>query len=96
MVKIEQEVRHLPEKEQRFLVDRFVPIVEDLAKTEQGRSDLAAICAAYMREHRPETSVTPEPAASDDQPRDERRDEAPQRRRKRPRRGGGRNRGGSG
>ena len=71
MVKIEQELRALPEREQRFLVDRYVPIVEDLAATEQGRRDLAAICAAYLREHRPETAVTdapPPPAGDADAP----------------------------
>jgi ATP-dependent RNA helicase DeaD len=67
MVKIEQELRALPEREQRFLVDRYVPIVEELAATELGRRDLAAICAAYLREHRPETAVTdaPSPPAGD-------------------------------
>jgi len=68
MVKIEQEVRALPEKEQRFLVQRFVPIVEELAATEDGRGDLAAICAAYMREHKPEVRVTETPPSERSDP----------------------------
>ena len=68
MVKIEQEVRALPEKEQRFLVQRFVPIVEELAANEDGRGDLAAICAAYMREHKPEVRVTETPPSGSSEP----------------------------
>ncbi len=68
MVKIEQEVRALPEKEQRFLVQRFVPIVEELAANQDGRGDLAAICAAYMREHKPEVRVTETPPSGSSEP----------------------------
>jgi ATP-dependent RNA helicase DeaD len=49
-VKIEQEVRHLPEHERKWRVDRFVPIVESLVATPDGRRDLAAVCAAYLHE----------------------------------------------
>jgi ATP-dependent RNA helicase DeaD len=66
MVKIEQETRALPERERRFQVDRFVPIVDQLAKSEEGRRDLAAICAAYIKEHRPETQVTVTPALAEE------------------------------
>jgi ATP-dependent RNA helicase DeaD len=59
-VKIEQEVRALPERERGWIVDRFVPIVEALAANEEGQRDLAAICAAYLREHRP-VLAPPEP-----------------------------------
>ena len=58
MVKVEQEVRQIPERERKFNVDRFVTIVEQMAASDVGRRDLAAICAAYLKEHRPETSVT--------------------------------------
>ncbi len=57
MVKIEREVRQVPERERAWTVDRFVPMVEALASTPEGKRDLAAICAAYLREHRPETTV---------------------------------------
>jgi ATP-dependent RNA helicase DeaD len=57
MVKIEQEVRAIPERERGWKVDRFLPVVEKLAGTPDGRRDLAAVCAAYLREHRPETEV---------------------------------------
>ncbi|MDJ0786636.1 MAG: DEAD/DEAH box helicase [Myxococcota bacterium] len=62
-VKIEQEIRQIPDREQAFKVDRFVPIVEKMAATPDGRRDLAAICASYLQEHRPETSVREEPPA---------------------------------
>lgn len=56
-VKVEHETRHIPESERRLQVDRLIPVVESLASTEQGRRDLAAVCAAYLREHRPETTI---------------------------------------
>ena len=59
-VKVEQEVRAIPERERQWTVDRFVPIVEALASTPEGTKDLAAICSSYLREHRPETNVTPQ------------------------------------
>jgi ATP-dependent RNA helicase DeaD len=62
-VKIEQEVRALPERERRARIERFLPVVEQLVSNEEGRSDLAAICAAYLAEHRPVTEVSvPAPA----------------------------------
>jgi len=67
-VKVEQEMRALPERERSFNVDRFVPIVEALASSEMGRRDLAGVCAAYLKEHRPETSVTEVPAARKPEP----------------------------
>ncbi len=79
-VKIEQEVRRLTERERVWNVDRFVPIVEFLASTPEGKKDLAAICASYLKEHRPETAVE-EPRRTSSDPRAE---EAPK-----PRTGGG-------
>jgi len=58
-VKIEQELRALPERERKWNLDRFLPVVDALAATAEGRRDLAAVCAAYLHEHRPETSVVP-------------------------------------
>jgi hypothetical protein len=90
-VKVEQEIRHIPERDRRDKVDRFVPLVEAMAATEVGRSELAAICAFYLQEHRPETTVREETsvARDDDRPRDERpggprRDGGRRRRRRRP------------
>src|SRR5262245_26417254 len=54
-VKIEQEVRAIPERERQSRIERFVPVVVSLAASEEGRRDLAAICAAYLSEHRPVT-----------------------------------------
>jgi ATP-dependent RNA helicase DeaD len=70
-VKIEQEVRQLPERERKWYVDRFVPIVEALVATPDGRRDLAAICACYLQEHRPETTVTEVTAPAAAEPRGE-------------------------
>ncbi|NQZ96406.1 MAG: DEAD/DEAH box helicase [Myxococcales bacterium] len=58
-VKVEQEMREIPERERQWKVDRFIPIVESLVSTPEGRRELAAICSSFLREHRPETSVTP-------------------------------------
>nr|MDJ0849235.1 C-terminal helicase domain-containing protein [Myxococcota bacterium] len=92
-VKTEQEIREIPATEQAWRVDRFVPVVEKMAATAEGRRDLAAICGSYLREHQPETAVreaeggerdrTPEPAPP---PRSEGRSGGGRRRRRRSRR----------
>jgi ATP-dependent RNA helicase DeaD len=56
-VKVEQEVRAIPERERSWRVDRWIPLVEAMAASEDGRRDLAAICASYLREHRPLTTI---------------------------------------
>lgn len=64
-VKTEQEVRAIPERERSWRVDRWIPLVEALAASEDGRRDLAAICASYLREHRPLTTIDePRPGAA--------------------------------
>jgi ATP-dependent RNA helicase DeaD len=92
-VKVEQEMRALPERERSFIVDRFVPVVESLASSEVGRRDLAGVCASYLKEHRPETSVTEAPAGETREPARKRsgaRSGRPRRQRSRgPRRGQG-------
>ena len=57
-VKVEHEIRTLPEQERRTRVDRYIPMVEDLISTPDGKRDLAALCAFYLQEHKPETTVT--------------------------------------
>jgi ATP-dependent RNA helicase DeaD len=57
-VKVEQEMRSVPAVDRAWKIDRFVPVVRSMAETEEGRRELAAICAAYLREHKPETSVS--------------------------------------
>jgi hypothetical protein len=52
-------------------------MVEDLISTPDGKRDLAALCAFYLQEHKPETTVT-----LDDEPTPRKPEEAP---RKRPR-----------
>ncbi len=67
-VKVEHETRHIDEAERKLQVDRLIPVVEALASSEQGRRDLAGVCAAYLKEHRPETSIPaadPASAAAD-------------------------------
>jgi len=56
-VKVEQEIRHLSPSDRVLRVDRFLPVVESLVASDEGRRDLAAICGSYLREHRPETAV---------------------------------------
>jgi ATP-dependent RNA helicase DeaD len=88
-VKVEQEIRHIPTREREWQIDRLVGLVRTLAASDEGQRELAAIAAAYLREHRPETTVTDGP------PRDEAAERAPE-----PRRdgggGGGRSAGGGG
>ncbi len=64
-VKIEHELRALPEREKQMLVDRFLPVVQSLSGSPDGQRDLAAICAVYMKEHKPQTTVTDVPSATD-------------------------------
>jgi ATP-dependent RNA helicase DeaD len=67
-VKIEQEVRAIPERERQSRIDRFVPVVEALGASDEGRRDLAAICAAYLSEHRPVTEPSLAPPAAGAEP----------------------------
>jgi len=57
-VKVEQEIRSLPESDRITKVDRYIPMVEDLILTPDGKRDLAALCAFFLQEHKPETTVT--------------------------------------
>jgi hypothetical protein len=59
-VKVEQEIRHISQRERTWKVDRLIPVVESMAANEDGRRELAAICASYLREHRPETTIRDE------------------------------------
>ena len=56
-VKVEHDVRHIPKSEQAFVIERLIPVVEEMADSIEGRRDLAAVCAAYLKDHRPETTV---------------------------------------
>ena len=88
-VKVEQEIRHIPTREREWQVDRLVGLVRTLAATDEGQRELAAIAAAYLREHRPQTSVSDDasdPAAA----------AAPRPRSSGPRDGGGGGRSGGG
>jgi ATP-dependent RNA helicase DeaD len=97
-VKIEQEMRHMSPTQRDLHVDRMVPIVEELSKTPVGRRDLAAIAAAYLVEHRPETTVRAEDAAVEATPKPDPDDPAHRspRDRDRSRGRGGKRRGGRG
>jgi len=57
-VKVEHEIRTLPEQDRLAKIDRYIPMVEDLFSTPDGKRDLAALCAFYLQEHKPETTVT--------------------------------------
>jgi ATP-dependent RNA helicase DeaD len=93
-VKVEQEMRSVPPQDRAWKIDRFVAVVQSMAATDEGRRELAAICASYMREHKPQTTVEPDAAVV---PYDERAEQRPGARpggggggRGRPRRRGGR------
>jgi ATP-dependent RNA helicase DeaD len=75
MVKVEQEMRAIPEAERAFTIDRLVPIVEEMAASRETLRDLAAVLAAYLREHRPERSVPSDAEPSRAAPRGEARDD---------------------
>jgi ATP-dependent RNA helicase DeaD len=62
-VKVEHEMRALPADVVSDQIDRLIPVVETLADSHEGRRDLAGILAAYLAEHRPETTVTETKAA---------------------------------
>jgi ATP-dependent RNA helicase DeaD len=92
-VKVEQEMRAVPERERAWKIDRWVPVVASMASSDEGRRELAAICSAYLKEHRPQTTVD-EADVAGATARDADAERAPQRReggggRGRPRRGGG-------
>jgi ATP-dependent RNA helicase DeaD len=96
VVKVEQEVRALPEQDRKAKVDRFIPIVEGLIRSPEGMRDLAALCSFYMDEHKPETSVTnaAEVPKAEEPPRPDRPGRRRRSRRKNGGSGGGRHRGG--
>ena len=87
-VKVEQEIRHIPTREREWQIDRLVGLVKTLAASDEGQRELAAIAAAYLREHRPQTTVSDDPAV------DAAANTAP--RAREPRRDGGGSRGGGG
>ena len=65
-VKVEQEIRHLPDREREFKVDRWVPVIREMAESPEGLRELALAASAYMQEHRPETSVKEDRHAGDE------------------------------
>jgi ATP-dependent RNA helicase DeaD len=87
-VKVEQEIRHIPTREREWQIDRLVGLVKTLAASDEGQRELAAIAAAYLREHRPQTTVSDDPVV------DAAANTAP--RAREPRRDGGGPRGGGG
>lgn len=88
--KVEQEIRHLSERDKQFHVDRLVPLVQSMSETNEGRRELAAICSSYLEDHKPETTVREEPEESTSGA----TDESPRERREGGGRGGGRGGGG--
>ena len=67
-IKVEQEMRSRPPEEVRYAVEKLIPVIEEMVKSHEGRKDLAGICAAYLVDHEPETTIataseaTPKPA----------------------------------
>src|SRR4030095_1019189 len=89
-LKAEREIRHIPTREREWQIDRLVGLVRVLAASEEGQRELAAVAAAYLREHKPETTVHEDAASAG--PYDAARERAPERRDGG--RGGGRSGGG--
>ena len=87
-VKVEQEIRHIPTREREWQIDRLVGLVRSMAASDEGQRELAAVAAAYLREHRPETTVHDGPSN------DPARDRVPEPRRDGGGGGGGRSGGG--
>jgi len=56
-VKVEHEMRGIPERDRAWKIDRLIPMVEAMLTSDEGKRDLAAICASYLQEHRPSTTV---------------------------------------
>ena len=54
-VRIEHDVRELPERERKRREAKLLPVVEDLASSEEGRRQLAAILYEYTASPAPET-----------------------------------------
>ncbi len=88
-VKVEHEMRHLEPSIVSFEVERLIPVVEKMAADHDGRRDLAGICAAYLAEHRPETTIEEQPSTDSEPKRADRPTGGGRRRR-------GQSRGGSG
>jgi uncharacterized membrane protein YgcG len=65
-VKVEHEMRELPESH-AHQVERLIPVIEQMVKDHEGRRDLAGICAAYLAEHRPETTILEEDTLANDE-----------------------------
>lgn len=82
-VKVEHEIRALSPADRKIFIDPLVPVVKDLIETEDGLRDLAAICAAYLKEHRPATHVEEEQVSESPPAEAEPRSDAPPRRRRR-------------
>jgi len=57
-VKAEQELRHLDDRERKALLARFRPVVNMLSRNDEGLSELATICALFLREHQTEMPAT--------------------------------------
>lgn len=96
-VKVEQDMRRRPPEEMRYAVERLIPVIEEMAKSHEGRKDLAGICAAYLAEDQPETTITTEaetPASSSQGPKSPDEENRGRPRGKRRRGAGGGNRGG--
>jgi ATP-dependent RNA helicase DeaD len=89
-VKVEQEMRSVPLSDRQWKIDRFVPAVQAMAASDEGRRELAAICAAYLREHKPETTVSEVVPSGDERAEQRPGDRGDRRGGRRPRRRGGR------
>ena len=65
-VRIEHAVRHLGERERELAEQRFLPVVEHLNESDEGRRELAAILYSALTKVAPETSLADSGPEEDD------------------------------
>ncbi len=65
-VRIEHAVRHLGERERELAEQRFLPVVEHLNESDEGRRELAAILYSALTKVAPETSLADSEPEEDD------------------------------
>jgi ATP-dependent RNA helicase DeaD len=90
-VRLEHDLREMPERERATRRSQFVPIVAELLKSDEGRLELAMVLATYLRT--PPREATENESADEPAPEPEDRDDRSARSRggsDAPRRGGGR------
>jgi ATP-dependent RNA helicase DeaD len=80
VVRMEHDLRELPERERDLRKDRYLPVIEEMQSTEEGRRALAALVFSYLGSPVPVESAT---RREEPRPRDEESGDRQRRKRKR-------------